>query len=153
MLLNINVKQQIPDLNSVSNFFERTLKESYTQLNSSHSKYKSNLKPTIKVILLYDEFSSTGIIEESVPEIFKEDTSCFVMIIRQLEILLYLHKNDPLKFDNLFDQIISATAPYSKPMTFDAIFDELSIYDNPHINDKLNHVNQIREHFSINFRE
>ena len=94
-LLNLDARQQIPNLKSTSGFFERTIKESYEQLNSSYEIYKDKVKnPTIKVILLYDEFSNTAIIEQGKPEIFQNDTLCFVMTIRQLEILLYLRKND-----------------------------------------------------------
>jgi len=153
-LLNLDARQQIPNLNSTSNFFERIIQESYEQLNRSYDKYKDNVKtPTIKVILLYDEFSNTAIIEQGMPEIFENDTSCFVMTIRHLEILLYLHKNDPAKFDVVIEKIIEATTPNSEAMNFDAIFDKLFIYENPHIDDKIDYIKLILEHFAVNFYE
>ena len=140
-LLDLGARQQIPNLESTIKFFENTIKKSYKQLNNSYEIYKDNVKtPTIKVILLYDEFSNTAIIEQAAPEIFQNNTHCFVMTIRQLEVLLYLRKNDIEKFNLIIGKIIEATTPNSEAMNFDAIFDSLSIYQNPHINDKLDYI-------------
>lgn len=153
-LLNLDARQQIPNLKSTSGFFEKTIKESYEQLNSSYEIYKDRVKtPTIKVILLYDEFSNTAIIEQGMPEIFQNDMLCFVMTIRQLEILLYLRKNDIEKFNLIIDKIIESTSPDSEAMNFDAIFANLSIYQNPHINGKLDYIKPILQHFAVNFYE
>ncbi len=151
-LLDLDARQQIPNLESTIKFFENTIKKSYEQLNASYEIYKEKVKtPTIKVILLYDEFSNTAIIEQAVPEIFQNDTHCFVMTIRQLEVLLYLRKNDIENFNLVIGKIIEATSPNSEAMNFDAIFDNLSIYQNPHINDKLDYIKPILQHFAVNF--
>ena len=151
-LLDLDARQQIPNLESTIKFFDKTIKKSYAQLNSSYKIYKDKVKiPTIKVILLYDEFSNTAIIEQGVPEIFQNDTHCFIMTIRQLEVLLYLRKNDIEKFNLVIGKIIEATSPNSEAMNFDAIFDNLSIYQNPHINDKLDYIKPILQHFAVNF--
>lgn len=151
-LLNLDAKQQIPNLKSANGFFEKTIKEAYDQLNSSYEIYKQNVNaPTIKVILLYDEFSNTSVIEYSMPEIFEKDPMCFVMTIRQLEILLYLHKNDMEKFNLVIDNIIETTTSKSKTTNFNAIFNKLSICQNPHINSSLDYINPILQYFAINF--
>mgnify|MGYP001049976834 CR=1 FL=1 len=151
-LLNLDAKQQIPNLKSANNFYKKTIKESYKQLNGSYEIYKDKVKtPTIKVILLYDEFSNTAIIEQGMPEIFQDDRLCFVMTIRQLEILLYLHKNETDKFNLVINKILEATSANGETMNFDAIFDELSIYKNMHIDYRLDYVKPILQHFADNF--
>ena len=73
------------------------------------------------------------------------------MTIRQIEVLLYLRKNDIEKFNLVIGKIIEAITPNSEAMNFDAIFDNLSIYQNPHINDNLDYIKPILQHFAINF--
>ena len=153
-LLCLAAKQQIPDLEKISEFYEKTIKKSYKQLNASYDIYKDKVKtPTIKVMLLYDEFSNTAIIEQCMPEIFQKDNLCFVMTIRQLEILLHLRKNDIEKFNLVIDKIIEAICQNSENVNFDGIYDNLSIYQNPHINEKLDYIKPILQHFETNFYE
>ena len=73
------------------------------------------------------------------------------MTIRQLEILLYLHKNEIDKFNLVIDKILEATSADGETMSFDAIFDKLSIYKNMHIDYKLDYVKPMLQHFADNF--
>lgn len=73
------------------------------------------------------------------------------MTIRQLEILLYLYKNETDKFNLVIDKILEATSANGETMNFDAIFDELSIYKNMHIDYRLDYVKPILQHFADDF--
>lgn len=153
-MLRLDVKQQVPNLNSVNTFFDNTIKKSYKQLNNSYEQLKNNVEtPTIKIILLYDEFSNTAIIEQSMSEIFEKDLNCFIMTIRQLEILLFLHKYDTIKFNLIINKIIESIDLESRNKNFDAIYNELSIFENPHLNDNLNYVEHILQHFANNLND
>ena len=109
-LLKLDAKQQVPNMESTNTFFNRTISEAYTQLNSSYEELKGKIEvPIIKIILLYDEFSNTAIIELSEKEIFEKDNLCFVMTIRELEILLYLHCNDKTKEEQILNKLLDST--------------------------------------------
>lgn len=149
-LLQLDVKQQVPNLESVKKFFVNTIEKSYRQLNKSYTKYNCPDKTTIKVILLYDEFSNTSIIESSIPDIFDSDTNCFVMTIRQFEILLYLRKNDPDKFYVVLSKIIEATNSQHRVKGIDAIFNELQLWKNPHLEGNMDYVSQLIGYFAEN---
>lgn len=133
-LLKLDAKQQVPNLDSANTFFLNTILESYDQLNSSY--YQLNKKdgiPTIKIILLYDEFSNTGIIEKSLRSVFEADRLCFIMTIREFEILLYLHCNDQSKFDQVIKKICECIEGSSIDKNIGAILESMSIYDNIHL--------------------
>lgn len=85
-LLKLDAKQQVPNMESTDTFFTNTISEAYIQLNSSYEQLKSKISvPLIKIILLYDEFSNTSVIETSMSKIFEKDSLCFVMTIRELD--------------------------------------------------------------------
>lgn len=53
-LLKLDAKQQVPNMESTNTFFNRTISEAYTQLNSSYEELKGKIEiPIIKIILLY----------------------------------------------------------------------------------------------------
>ena len=132
-LLNLDAKQQVPNMSSADRFFSNTISESYTQLESSYAKLKGEaLSPVIKVILLYDEFSNTAIIEKGIDDIFANDPLCFIMTISEFEILLYLHHNDTDKFDIVIRKILDCISGTGSNRNIGAIFQSLSIFDNPH---------------------
>lgn len=82
-LLKLDAKQQVPNMESTDTFFTNTISEAYIQLNSSYEQLKSKISvPLIKIILLYDEFSNTSVIETSMSKIFEKDSLCFVMTIQ-----------------------------------------------------------------------
>ena len=83
-------------------------------------------------------------------KIFDKDTNCFVMTIRQFEILLYLHKNDTEKFDMIINTIIEYIDTKKELINFDAIFDKVDIYNNPHFDGELDYLKPILEHFANN---
>lgn len=150
-LLKLDAKQQVPNVRSVDMFFEHTIKESYEQLVSSYDALTNTTDvPMIKVILLYDEFSNTAIIERSMAEIFDTDSSCFVMTIRELEMLLYLHCNDKAKEQMVVDQILEGIKMKDSRKNIGSIFTELGIYENPHLDGEMNYFSKLMGHFKNN---
>ena len=132
-LIKLDVKQQIPNLTSADTFFSNTIKRSYDQLESSFGELNvDDGVPTIKVILLYDEFSNTAIIEQSMWEVFGNDSRCFIMTIREFEILLHLHCNDRPLFEKVVDEIRNCIERKIPERNIGAILKKLLIYNNPH---------------------
>lgn len=147
-LLRLDAKQQIPNLEATNIFFERTIKKSYSQLQSSYTQAIQNTDiPVIKVILLYDEFSNTAIIEKSIEEIFEHDPCCFVMTIREFEILLHLYRNAPAKCNSIFENILEQICHGTPHETFGGIYEKLSIFENPHLQGKIDHISRLHEQF------
>ena len=147
-LLQLDGKQQEPNDSSIKKFFNNTINEAYEQLKSSCSRLFSDTQESvIKVILLYDEFSNTAIIEESMRDLFYSDPQCFVMTIRELEILLYLHKNDPPKSESVVHQMISTRKSESGRMNFGAILDDHQIFDNEHLKGEMDYFSILLEQY------
>lgn len=151
-LLALDSKQQVPNVEKINKFFNQTIKESYEQLSSSYSKLSPSSKvPIMKVILLYDEFSNTGIIESSIPEIFDKDNLCYIMTIREFEILLYTHKYNSSKREELFNQIIK-TENCEQKQAFGSILGNLSLHENHHINKELNYFSKLLDYFGYQLK-
>lgn len=145
-LLKLDVKQQVPNLESAKTFFDRTISEAYEQLNSSFQQLDSNVDvPTLKIILLYDQFSNTSIIELSKSDIFEKDLLCFVMTIRELEILLYLHRKDKAKEEQVLKKLLDSARQDGLRQNIGTIFQELSIYQNPHLDGEMDYFSKILE--------
>lgn len=152
-LLKLDAKQQVPNMESTNTFFNRTINEAYTQLNSSYEELKGKIDvPIIKIILLYDEFSNTAIIELSERKIFEKDSLCFVMTIRELEILLYLHRNDKVKEKQILNKLLDSTRMdgLRKRQNIGAIYEELSIHENQHLDGQMDYFSKMMEHFGNN---
>lgn len=152
-LLKLDAKQQVPNLESVNIFFDRTISEAYVQLNSSYAQINGKVDaPVIKIILLYDEFSNTAIIELSKREIFEKDPLCFVMTIRELEILLYFHCNNKVKEQQILDVLLDSIKPDGVRKNIGAIYDELSIYENPHLDGEMDYFSKVMKYFGDNLQ-
>lgn len=145
-LLKLDAKKQVPNLNSTDTFFNNTISEAYIQLNS-----KADV-PVIKIILLYDEFSNTTIIEMSMKEIFEKDSDCFVMTIRELEILLYLHCNDKEKEQQILEKLIDSIKIEGLRKNIGSIYKDLSIYENPHLDGKMDYFSKMMQRFENNLQ-
>lgn len=131
-LLQLNAMQQVPDMGGLDKYFRNTISESYEQLQSSYEQFGISSFPTAKVILLYDEFSNTNMIELSIGEIFEKDLNCFVMTIREFEVLLYLHKNDVNKRNKIIECIVEQMKGNMSRKSFGMIYQELEIPRDPH---------------------
>lgn len=147
-LIGLDVKQQIPNLNAADTFFNRTIKKAYNQLNSSYSQLVSKTsQPIIKVILLYDEFSNSAIIEAAANTILGTDPSCFIMTIREFEILLYLHKNDKETEHQVLNEILLSSTSENHRKNIHAIYNDLSLHKNPHLDGEMDYFSKLMKHF------
>ena len=150
-LLKLDVKQQVPNLESADTFFNNTIKKAYCQLNSSYEQLKSTCNvPIMKIILLYDEFSNTSLIESSINEIFGQDSLCHVMTIRELEILLYIHHNDKPNEIRILEKLLESITPGNESKNLGTIYDELSIYENQHLSKDMDYFSKLTEYFGEN---
>ena len=141
----------MPNLKSTDTFFENTIAESYAQLESScQSLCKRSRSPIIKVILLYDEFSNTSIVEHSMSEIFAKDSSCFVMTIRHLEMLLYAHCYDKETEKRILNRLLHACSSIEVHKSIDVIYRELSLSRNQHLTGGMDFYKQMMEHLAHN---
>lgn len=98
----IKGQNQAPDINNINKFIEDNLKEAYKQLIASEERCPGE-KIVIKVILLYEFFNNIQFLYLSVPDIFKEDTRCYIMTISDLEAILNSRKNEPEKFYSILN--------------------------------------------------
>lgn len=151
-LLPLGVKQQVPNTKQADTFFIRTIQEAYDQLKSSYNELEINQTvPIIKIILLYDDFSNTGIIEKAITSIFDKDPQCFMMKIRELEILMYLHKYAPEKEKSICVRILSQLSEGKERESIGAILESLDIYDNLHLSGEMDYFQKLLNHFAKQF--
>ena len=145
-MLQLNARQQVPDLDMVDKFFERHIKKSYKQLNNSFEEmHSTTTQQIIKVILLYDDFSNTAIIEKSISEIFDRDTSCYVMTIRELEILLYTYEHNKEKCEEICTRIVANSEGSGERESIGAIFEKLGLISNPHLEGDMDFFTKVME--------
>ena len=151
-LLPLGVKQQVPNTKQADTFFLRTIQEAYEQLKSTYNELeKDQTVPIIKIILLYDDFSNTSIIEKAITSIFDKDPYCFMMTIRELEILLYLHKFDPDIAKFICVRILTQLDEGKERESIGAIFESLDLYYNPHLSGDMDYFQRLLHHFSTQF--
>lgn len=151
-LLMLSARQQVPELEAIDRFFNNTVEKAYQQLSSSYERLtKSSKPPIIKIILLYDDFSNTTITELSMPGVFENDYLCFVMTIRELEMLLYYHRNDKVTEQKIIDRILNAINSKMK-INIGAIYNELSLYENLHFKGESNYFKRKIESIADNIR-
>ena len=147
-LLPLGVKQQVPNIKQADTFFSRTIQEAYDQLLSSYEEHKKySLVPIIKIILLYDDFSNTGILEKAMTDIFDCDPACFVMTIRELEMLLYMHKHNSVKAQTIFERILEQSTQTRERESIGAICESFGVHDNPHLSGEMDYFHKLLRRF------
>lgn len=152
-LLKIDAKQQVPNQSSTDTFFTNTIEKSYKQLQSTYQrKSQGTMKPLIKVILLYDEFSNTSIIEGSIDTIFHNDPNCFVITIREFEILLYLHRNDKKMEMVVFQEVLIQIKRGGNRKSIGAILEECDLLRNPHLDESVDYFSKLMERLGDQYK-
>lgn len=104
-LLGIKAKQQVPDIDQIDMFYKRNILEAYEQLKMSEKEYQGE-KPVIKILLLYESMTNTQMIMSSIPEIFFNDSRCYVMTIEDLEMMFATYKKDKGKFAKIVRTLV-----------------------------------------------
>ena len=147
-LIGLDVKQQIPNLHNADIFFERTIAKAYKQLNSSYVRLSVPSKnPIIKIILLYDQFSNSAIVEEAVHKILGSDSSCFIMTICEFEILLYFHQHNKETEQQILDEILKSSRAENSRKNIPAIYKNLAIDSNPHFEEEMDYFSKLMNNF------
>ena len=72
-----------PDVQQIDTFYKRNILEAHEQLKMSEKEYQGQ-KPVIKIFLLYERMTNTQIVMSSIPEIFVDDSRCYIMTIEDL---------------------------------------------------------------------
>lgn len=107
----------------------------------------------IKVILLYDEFSNTGTIEKSISEIFDNDSWCYVMTIREFEILLYSHKFNPTKREEFIAQFLQ-NYKREQMQSVGSILEAISLYNkNFHFQRDMNYFSKLLKYLGLQLKD
>ena len=146
-LLRLDAKQQLPNLDSINAFYQNNIREAYDQLQNSYKQFTPSDIPIIKVILLYDEFSNTAIMEKSLTEVFERDSLCYIMTIRDFEILLHLYHNDTELCSKVLDEIIAQTRTEVPHQTIDALLQNESLFQNRHLQGELDFMSHNLKRF------
>jgi len=105
-LLGIKAKQQAPDVQQIDTFYKRNILEAHEQLKMSEKEYQGQ-KPVIKIFLLYESMTNTQIVMSSIPEIFVDDSRCYIMTIEDLEMMLATYKNGKEKFEKVVKALVT----------------------------------------------
>lgn len=151
-LLMLDAKQQVPNPRSIDKFYQNTIFEAAEQLNSSYDEIvKSSNVPIIKIILLYDEFSNTSIIEKACPEVFENESPCFIMTIREFEIMLSMCANDTRKKEVFLDMIISNVSGEEERMSIGSILERLDLCQNHHFDGERDYFSKMLKQFESDF--
>lgn len=87
-------------------FYKRNILEAHEQLKMSEKEYHGQ-KPVIKIFLLYESMTNTQIVMSSIPEIFVDDSRCYIMTIEDLEMMLATYKNDKEKFVRVVKTLVA----------------------------------------------
>lgn len=65
------------------------------------------------------------------------------MTIGEFEILLYYHKNDKEKEQQILDEILKSSKSENQRKSICAIYRNLAIYNNPHIENEMNYFEKL----------
>jgi len=147
-LLGLDGRQQVPNTDTIDRFYRNTIQKAYQQLQSSYNELFSVAPtPLLKIILLYDEFSNTAIIEHSISEIFLNDPTCYIMTIRDFEILLYTHKHNYPQFKNVLNSMAHPKVESTGRKCVTVILGEYSLRDNLHLDGEMDYFEILLKHF------
>lgn len=132
-----------------------TIQKAYQQLTSSYEQLirKSNIDtPILKIILLYDEFSNTAILEQSIEEIFLHDSTCYIITIRELEILLHAHKHYVPQFETVLTALAYPKEEGIHRKTVSAVLDDFSLRQNHHFEGEMDFFQKLMDHFGTQLK-
>lgn len=147
-LLGLDGRQQVPNTGTIDRFYRNTIQEAYQQLQSSYNElFPTGPTPLIKIILLYDEFSNTAIIEQSISEIFLNDPTCYIMTVRDFEILLYTYKHNCPQFKNVLNSMAYPKGEGRMRKCVSVILEEYSLRENLHLEGERDYFKILLEHF------
>ena len=147
-LLQLNAKQQVPQIDLIEKYGEN-IKKAYIQLDSSYQNIKNSIsKPILKIILIYDEFIDASICNMAFPEHVNNDPTCILMTIEDFEILMYLYKTKDEKLEKILNTILEKTNKEPFGISFRGVFIEYSVDINSIWRNDKNYLNSIIKQIS-----
>lgn len=146
-LLYLDAKQQLSNVEKIKQFAINTIIKAMKQLKSSQDNYKL-VKP-IKIILLYEEYLKTEILDQ-VFELeeceIKNDGHYWILTIDEMESLLLLYMNNREKFNEIMIKKIDLEENQSHDgRSMDYLFAKEEIYEKYIDNIKFNKYKKIAE--------
>ena len=134
-LLGLDAKQQESNLEVMKTFCTRNIVKGINQLGETEKDFGDG--PYIKIILLYEDYLYTGIIDHvfALPECKqKNDYLYWLVTIDELETLLFLYHSDEKLFDEIMDKKIAREVTRSNEgKSLSQIFGENGVSKNPYI--------------------
>lgn len=151
ILASIMLKRQYPDLNLLLNYIYK-YEEAFEQLNSSENRLLNQEKinkPILKLVLFYDSLYNTETVKDEIVKKrgnLKQDENTYFISIRELEILVYLLKNNPNDFKIVMNEKLKREKENSNDgKGFDIILRDLNLNKNDYINKYKNNFNRYIE--------
>lgn len=145
------LKRQYPDLNLLLNYIYK-YEEAFEQLNSSENRLLNQEKinkPILKLVLFYDSLYNTETVKDEIVKKrgnLKQDENTYFISIRELEILVYLLKNNPNDFKIVMNEKLKREKENSNDgKGFDIILRDLNLNKNDYINKYKNNFNRYIE--------
>jgi len=105
-LINLQAKQQNPNIELIDTYLDRNIKKACIQLQESEKKF-AGMKPVVKFILLYENILSTAIMQSTMSDIAVNNKSTYIITIEDMENFLVLHKNDKEKAEAVLSRLLT----------------------------------------------
>lgn len=134
-LLRLDVKQQETNIGHLEEYARKALREAIEQLNTTEASLQNG--KYIKIILLYEDY----LFDEFLDYVFsdpdfpiKNDNFYWMVTIGEMEQLLFLRKNDPVKFEQVMREKTSREVCQNKDgKSFDQILRKKGCKKNRHL--------------------
>lgn len=148
-LVGLLAKQQDSSIKAMETYCTRNIIKGINQLGETERHYGDG--PYIKIILLYDDFLYTGILDHVfvLPDCKEENDNLYwLATIDEMETLLFIYSTNKVLFDKIMAEKIRREVEHSNEgKSFAQLFEENEISDNPYIaQDKFQkHVDQLKK--------
>lgn len=134
-LLGLKAKQQDSNIDTTILYCKRNLIKAISQLEETEKDFGDG--PYIKIILLYDDYLSTGLLDHvfALPECKRENDGYYWLAnIDEIESLLFLQKHNEKLADEIIDEIIKRKITRSNEgKSISHLLQEKGIRKNPYI--------------------
>ncbi len=132
-ILNLPVKQQLSDLESMKRYYCRNIDEACKQLSNTEKDFAGEY---IKVILLYDSYIVPNLLSDFIQNCNLQNVGgpFWIMTIDEMEMLLYFCKQDRKEFHVLIDEKIKKDSERSKEgSSVENLLNNRGLFGNEHL--------------------
>jgi len=143
-LFDIGAKQQRPNMERINKYFSRNINQARSQLSESEKCINGD-KPIIKVIILYENFQNSSLLQMAIKESYPDDKNLFVATANDFENLLSLYcANNSKVEDILSDWVAHANGSF---MDFHDALKNIEYVGKRHLLDTINHFDALMNTF------